>query len=199
LAVAQTGKECMSMSNESEDKPLEDADGTPLTQDEPTTELTSTPATEANAAPTETETAVDPIVAEDKPVHKKAPAPRKKRKPSSRARQKNQSTLRQVTARFAACGRCSYFWAGYRVIVGEEALKTAVAQSQSGWLSLEWNLQMPELVHKSYGVRLDITHFHYEGCCKECRRPFVYQASDSEDVQDSFEIGMTPRVSQKTE
>lgn len=167
-----------------------------MPQDEAAPEATPTLVTETETATREPETAVAPLVTENEaPVRKKRPAPKKQRKPSSRKPQKNQPTLRYVTDRFAACGRCSYFWAGYRVIYGEEALATAVAQSQSGWLALEWNLQMPELVHKSYGVRLDITHFHYAGCCKECRRPFVYQASKSDDELDSFEIGITPRVS----
>ena len=111
-----------------------------------------------------------------------------------RASRKNQLTLQQVTDRFAACGRCSYFWVGYRIIFGEAALATAVAQSQSGWLDLEWNLQMPELIHKSYGIRLDISHFHYEGCCKECRRTFVYQAAKNEDETDTFRIEISPRM-----
>lgn len=118
----------------------------------------------------------------------------KKQRRSSRASRKPQPTLQQVTDRFAACGRCSYFWAGYRVIFGEEALATAVAESESGWLYLEWNLQMPELVHKSYGVRLDITHFHYEGCCKECRRAFAYQVAENEDETDEFRIEISPRT-----
>lgn len=118
----------------------------------------------------------------------------KNQRRDSRGSRQNQLTLQQVTERFAACGRCSYFWAGYRVIFGEDALATAVAQNESGWLYLEWNLQMPELVHKSYGVRLDITHFHYEGCCKECRRTFVYQAAEAEDETDEFCIEISPRM-----
>ncbi len=117
---------------------------------------------------------------------RKAPRPTRKRQP----------TLQQVKDLFAACGRCSYFWAGYRVIFGEEALDTAVANSQSSWLDLEWNLEMPELVVKSYGVRLDITHYHYEGCCLECRRPFVYQAAEDEEEAAAFHIAITPRVTQ---
>ncbi|MAT96149.1 MAG: hypothetical protein CL608_03315 [Anaerolineaceae bacterium] len=119
---------------------------------------------------------------------------RKKQRRSSRASRQNQLTLQQVTDRFAACGRCSYFWAGYRVIFGEDALATAVAQSEAGWLELEWNLEMPELVHKSYGVRLDILHFHYEGCCQECRRTFVYQAAEDEEETDEFRIEISPRM-----
>jgi hypothetical protein len=119
---------------------------------------------------------------------------RKKPRGAARASHKKQLTLQQVTDRFAACGRCSYFWAGYRVVFGADALATAVEQSESGWLDLEWDLQMPELVHKSYGVRLDISHFYYEGCCKECRRIFVYQAAENEDESDGFSIEISPRT-----
>ncbi len=117
-----------------------------------------------------------------------------KKRRASRAARQTQLTLPQVTERFAACGRCSYFWAGYRVIFGQEALATAVAQSESGWLELEWNMQMPELVHKSYGVRLDISHLHYEGSCQECRRTFAYEAAENEDETDEFRIEISPRM-----
>lgn len=124
-----------------------------------------------------------------------APRPvriKQQRRQPLRMPRKNQPTLPQVTDRFAACGRCSYFWAGYRVLFGLEEQETAVAHSKSGWLELNWDEQMPELVVKSYGVRLDTGHYHYEGCCQECRRHFIYQASDNEDVADAFRIEVTP-------
>jgi hypothetical protein len=124
-----------------------------------------------------------------------APPKRKKRRRSSAAKpSKGQPTLRQVTARFAGCVRCSYFWAGYRVIHGVAELETAVAHSKSGWLELEWDQKMPELVYKTYGVRMDISHFHYEGCCKECRRHFIYKAAENEEDADSFCIEISPRI-----
>ncbi len=125
---------------------------------------------------------------------KRLPGKQAKQRLASRPSRRDQLTLQQVTERFAACGRCSYFWTGYRILFGEDALETAVAQSQSGWLNLQWNWQMPELIHKSYAARLDITHFHYEGSCKECRRTFVYQAAESEDETDSFRIEISPRT-----
>lgn len=124
-----------------------------------------------------------------------APRPvriRKQRRQPLRTPRKNQPTLQQVTDRFAACGRCSYFWAGYRVLFGLAEQETAVAHSKSGWLELNWDERMPELVVKSYGVRLDTGHYHYEGCCQECRRHFIYQASDKEDEADAFRIEVTP-------
>lgn len=128
---------------------------------------------------------------EDQPP---ARPPKKQRRPSTRSPRKNQPTLQQVTARFAACGRCSYLWAGYRVIRGSEELETAVAESKSGWLELVWDMEMPELIHKSYGVRLDISYYHYEGCCQECRRHFIYQAAKNETGDDTFRIEISPRM-----
>lgn len=117
---------------------------------------------------------------------------KKQRRQPLRTPRKNQPTLQQVTDRFAACGRCSYFWAGYRVLFGLEELETAVAHSKSGWLELMWDEQMPELVVKSYGARIDMGSYHYESCCQECRRHFIYQASDNEDEADAFRIEITP-------
>ena len=205
----------MSMSTESDEQSVEAAE--PTQQEATANEAVPTPEVETEHTPAEPETAVPPApetavpVTEDEaaaelaaeaepaenvpPKQKKKPAPKKRRKPTAKTSRKGQPHLRQVTERFAACGRCSYFWAGYRVIFGDEAQETAVAESQSGWLYLDWNLQMPELVHKAYGVRLDISYFHYEGCCKECRRQFIYEMSENEDEADSFCIEITPRTS----
>lgn len=124
-----------------------------------------------------------------------APRPtkvKKQRRQPLRTPRKNQPTVPQVTERFAACGRCSYFWAGYRVLFGQEELETAVAHSKSGWLELNWDERMTELVVKSYGVPLDNGFYHYDGCCDECRRHFIYEASDNEDEADAFRIEITP-------
>lgn len=156
-------------------------------------EQPAAPAPVAEEIPSaENESAAEP----SKKPFRRVPSKQRERHRASRTSPKHQPTLPQVTDRFAACGRCSYFWAGYRVLFGEEGLTTAVAQSESGWLDLEWNGQMPELVHKSYGVRLDITHFHYEGCCQECHRTFVYQAAENEDEADAFCIEISPRMAQ---
>lgn len=144
------------------------------------------------AAERSEETAVQPTnEAESTPKQARRPRQRKPKGEGRRGR-KGAFTVRQVADRFAACGRCSYFWAGYKVLCGEEAQETAVAQSESGWLDLAWHNQLPRLLYKSYGVRLDIDHFHYEGCCKECRRRFVYDAADQEEEYSSCAIEISP-------
>ncbi|VAW40559.1 hypothetical protein MNBD_CHLOROFLEXI01-2383, partial [hydrothermal vent metagenome] len=120
------------------------------------------------------------------------PAKPQKRRRAVKRPSGKQPTLKQVTARFAGCGRCSYFWVGYRVIHGVAELETAVAYSQSGWLDLEWDAKMPELIYKTYGSRMDISHFHYEGVCQECRRRFVYKTAVNEDGVDELRIEISP-------
>ena len=143
--------------------------------------------TEPDAEP-DTSEAVPPP-----PPKKKKRLQHQKLKEDGRKAGKDGLSLRQVGERFAACGRCSYFWAGYRVIFGEEAQKTAVAEDQiAGWLYLSWNFQVPELVLKSYGVRMDIEHIHYEGTCEECRRHFIYQAPEAEDEEALFCVELSP-------
>ena len=82
--------------------------------------------------------------------------------------------IAEVIECFAACGRCSYFWAGYRVMAGEEGAETAAKGEDPDWLILEWSHPMRDLFTKSYGLRFDIDFFHHEGTCLECRRQFVY-------------------------
>ncbi len=86
--------------------------------------------------------------------------------------------MERATQNFAACGRCSYFWAGSQVLVGMDGVTTAVEQRQDGWITLPWSQAMSNLIHKSYGVLVDSDFFHYEGCCQECRRPYAVQLRD---------------------
>lgn len=89
----------------------------------------------------------------------------------------------KVMTDFAACGRCSYFWAGYRVIAGEKGVETAVNGAEDGWLTLIWNQTMRELVHKSYGAMVDADFFHYESCCQECHRIFTCSPTTEEEAE----------------
>ena len=181
-------------------EPEQTEPGAELAQDEaPPEPVPDVPATEASAAPVVEAEAT--VVAEkegeatSEEEKEAAPTtPKKQRQQAQGEPRKNQPTLRQVTARFAGCGRCSYFWAGYRMVHGMAALETAVAQSKSGWLELAWDGQMPDLIYKTYGVRLDIAHFHYEGCCKECRRHYIYEEAEGEEEAHSFRIEITPRA-----
>ena len=96
---------------------------------------------------------------------------------------------------FSACGRCSYFWAGYRVIAGEKVIDTAVKENDPVWLNLPWSHAVRELLLKCYGVRFDVDYFHHEGSCKECQRQFVYYEVDveveavSSEAVDSGAVG----------
>ena len=87
-----------------------------------------------------------------------------------------------IKASFAACGRCCYFLGSYTSTHGEEELETAVLDGNSGWLTLTWDQQTRNLVHKAFGVRLDVDFYHYEGCCVACCRQFVYETGEADEV-----------------
>ena len=156
-------------------------------QPQPDDEISSPPENGVEA-----ETAV--ATANEAPPEKKGRKRSRGRQPKKTGRQSRRGafTVRQVADRFAACGRCSYFWAGYKVLCGEEAQETAVAESTTGWLELIWHPEIPRLLYKSYGVRLDVDFFHYEGCCQECRRRFMYQAAENDDEPGSCAIEVSP-------
>jgi hypothetical protein len=99
----------------------------------------------------------------------------------------------EMVAWFAACARCSFFLAGYRIAFGLDELQTAAFDSKSGWLSLSWNNAMCKLVRKSYGNRMDLDCFHFEGCCPECHRQFTYRADENGDLSAGFRIELRPR------
>ena len=91
-------------------------------------------------------------------------------------------------ADFIACGRCSFFLAGYRVIHGVEALQRAADESDDDWLRLEWDHETQRLVQDSYGSRLDISFYYYDGRCPECQRRYVIcSEEDAIDLESERE------------
>ncbi len=89
---------------------------------------------------------------------------------------------------FLACGRCSYFLAGYRVLHGQPALGTAAAGAEDSWITLTWDGPTRELVFKSYGLRTDIDHFFIEHACPECQRRLVYDQGEEDTPADTFRM-----------
>ena len=96
--------------------------------------------------------------------------------------------LEAVIGDFVACGRCSFFLSGYRVIHGLDSLQAAIENQSGKWLELAWNQETRHLVQKSYGGRLDVELYHYDSRCPECQRRFIYQAATEEGEQESFKI-----------
>ena len=82
-------------------------------------------------------------------------------------------------ADFVACGRCSFFISGYRVIHGVDELKQAAEGSDEQWLALDWDLETRRLVQSSYGARLDIDFYYFDGRCPECQRRYVIGVAES--------------------
>ncbi len=83
-----------------------------------------------------------------------------------------------IKARFAACGRCCYFLGSYTSAHGQQELETAVQEGLSDWLTLTWDHQTRMLVHKAFGVQLDVDYYHYEGCCVACSRQFSFKSDE---------------------
>ncbi len=112
-------------------------------------------------------------------------------------RRKSAPSLKQVVNWFAACARCSFFLAGYKTAVGADALDEAAGDSHAGWLTLAWNQAVCSLVHKSYGSRLDMDCYHYDGICPDCRRHFSFRGAVEEDERNSFQIELKPRAGRR--
>jgi hypothetical protein len=111
----------------------------------------------------------------------------KRGKPGARPqklRLPSQISVYDIVKRFAVCGRCSFFVAGYKLLVGNEAWETAVNQTDGRWLRLIGSNDVAQLVGRSFGSRLDIDCFHYEGRCPECQRVFQYRAAGGNDLEE---------------
>ena len=107
---------------------------------------------------------------------------RNKKQRKSKAEPVRADLNQDIKARFAACQRCCYFLGSYISAHGEGELETAALNGDSDWLTLTWDQQTRNLVHKAFGVRLDVDFYHYEGCCVACCRQFVYEVSEADGV-----------------
>ncbi len=104
--------------------------------------------------------------------------------------------VEEVIACFSPCGRCGYFLAGYWATNGRKNFATAVRRAKSGWITLSWNMTVRELVLKSFGSYIEEDNLHFEGCCSECHRHFIYRASRTPNHPHTFRIEIKPRKRQ---
>lgn len=86
-----------------------------------------------------------------------------------------------VLQQFIACPRCGHFFTGYRVLHGVQLIEEAAKKHEEGWLALVWDAPTRQLLHKSYGVRLEPDLYFFEFCCLECQRKFTYQLLEGEE------------------
>jgi hypothetical protein len=121
-------------------------------------------------------------------------------KPSSRGKQrsnqKSPTVQDNVLASFLGCGRCSFFLVGYRLIHDdfEQAVKeNAESPSGTDWLSLTWDHATAQLVHKTYGSRIEADAYHYQGVCRECHRSFLYETALENGQTAVFRIAVQIR------
>lgn len=116
-----------------------------------------------------------------------ANAPSKKTK-KTRRKPKKLSTEENLIARFANCGRCSFFLTAYRLSRDPAGFATAVSEINHKWLTLTWDTPMRKLVSHSYGVRFDIDAYFVEGCCPDCLRAYVCKLDDHDQQPPYFRI-----------
>jgi hypothetical protein len=124
---------------------------------------------------------------------KKANLSKKRSGRRSGDRKQDKTDLEYVISDFVACGRCSFFLAGYRIMHGDSGLDSAAADSAADetdrdWLQLIWDAQTRRLVQDSYGNPLDVALDYLDSRCPECRRRFIYRAAENEDEDDKFQI-----------
>ncbi|MCA9990924.1 MAG: hypothetical protein H6666_02060 [Ardenticatenaceae bacterium] len=120
---------------------------------------------------------------------RREPGQKPARPPAARSKKNSAPvTLEKVLATFVACGRCSFFLAGYRALHGLDNLQQAVDQSNGKWLDLTWDFQTRHLLQSSYGGKLDVDLYYYGGCCKECQRRFEFMEAADEDTPGSLRV-----------
>jgi len=86
--------------------------------------------------------------------------------------------MNDVLTRFTSCGRCSLFFAAYRLGHDDDVLEAAIDGLDSGWLPLPWDQNVRELIIKCYGCRIDVEAYYFESCCPECHGQFTYSEAD---------------------
>lgn len=80
---------------------------------------------------------------------------------------------------------------------GSDSLEQAAEESSEQWLALAWDHETRRLVQSSYGSRLDIEFYYYDGRCPECQRRFVI--GSGEDVAEPGADPVAEPVDRQTE
>ena len=106
---------------------------------------------------------------------------------------KQHEVYKQLLDSFAACDRCSFFLAGYRVLHGVEHLQEIAANSKHSWVELDCSPATRQLFNKSYGQMLENDWDYYECSCRRCQRSFTYQRADTNSKSLTFRVQITPR------
>lgn len=115
-----------------------------------------------------------------------------KSKTSSKRKKRSELTPQDIVVEaFMGCARCSFFLVGYRLI--HDDFDEAVDKSDGGWLTLTWDHAVKQHVHKSYGNEIEMDAYYYQGCCKECRRAFIFEESGGDDQPAIFKIAIKNR------
>lgn len=97
-----------------------------------------------------------------------------------RRQRRREQALKQVQTDISACGRCSFFFADYTNLVDENKAGTDCLKSESsGWIEMPWSSPLRQAVTKSFGCRLDIDFYYYEGRCPDCGRRFKFTAKEN--------------------
>jgi hypothetical protein len=69
----------------------------------------------------------------------------------------------------------------------------AAEHSGGDWLLLSWSGRVRALVQSSFGCRVDLDAYHFEGICPDCRRAFVVDAPDGQLDIATFELQVSNR------
>ncbi len=99
-------------------------------------------------------------------------------------------TYTNVLKQFIACSRCSTLLAGYRLLHGAAPLEQAIANQQDGWLTLQWDKQTRELLHKIYDVRIEGDSIYLDMSCEECQRRFSYKEKADGSLGETFQVDL---------
>ena len=122
-----------------------------------------------------------------------APARVPKKKTRSGGSQAEEWDWKRLNNAFVACPRCGYFLTSYRVLFGIPHIEASLAESGAGRMPLTWNIQVRDLVYRSYGYRIDQAFDQFQLACSECRRVLIYEPAESDETSAVFEIDLMPR------
>jgi hypothetical protein len=95
-----------------------------------------------------------------------------------------------VLRQFVACGCCSTFITGYRLLHGVEALEQAISAQQEGEMHLSWDKATRQLITQAYDVRLEPDLMLFEMSCPECQRRFSYREGLDGNPAPTFSVDL---------
>ncbi|MEM8859988.1 MAG: hypothetical protein AAGD96_16790 [Chloroflexota bacterium] len=122
-------------------------------------------------------------------IHRSAKGHHRKNRTRPERENKRESREFRLTAsglqrHFLACQNCCYFLTGIQVIYGRDVNNRFVDEFDGKWLKVPLSREVKDLLHQTFGIRIDQGATMIDFACSLCCRRFLIELEEIEIPKD---------------